>query len=181
MFEDEVALTFKRQLGLILLVALIGFVPATANTWIQSSFQRRDLLYGRRLAFIRDLSLANIKGASILAETRDLQRRVDALAEGVPSAGAVGEIEAQRARLNEQEIVWEAQLKAQLEMANTLYPIDIPIPGSENYLTPFSPNRPSGRRFAKIHDQLETEKADIVSTMRHVQYICADLSVSLNR
>ena len=39
MYDDESALTFKRQLKLIALGALIGFVPAFMNTLLQDRYR----------------------------------------------------------------------------------------------------------------------------------------------
>ena len=181
MFEDESVLTFKRQVKLIALGALIGFLPAFVNTLVQNRFQRQNIVLSRRLALIQSLSSFNAQAGSILARAINLQTKVDSLAKGNPSIQDERDIALQMEKVNEDEHAMVAGFKTQMITLGALYGKQLSPPGSEWVLTPFSPTRPKGGDLAKMHDELETIKAHLVGSMDSVQHICEDIAESVDQ
>lgn len=178
MFDDGIFLTYKRQVRLIAIGALIGFLPAFANTWVQSRFQRQNIIMSRRLELIQGLSSVNAEAGSILARTINLQTRVDSFPEGTPTVQDEHAIVLQLEKVNEDELTMVSRFKTQMIAAGALYDKDFTTPGPEWVLTPFSPKRPKVEALAKMHDELETDKANLVSTMNHIQHICKYIAES---
>lgn len=181
MFEDESVLTFRRQVKLVALGALIGFLPAFVNTMVQSRFQRENIIFSRRLALIQNLSSVEAGEGSILARAINLQAKVDSLAKGKPSVQDERGIEIQMERVNEDEHALIAKFKIQMITLGALYGKQFNPPGPEWVLTPFSPSRPKAGDLAKMHDQLETIKAQLVDSMESVQHICEDVAESVRQ
>lgn len=181
MYEDEPILTFKRQVKLVALGALIGFIPAFANTLLQNRFQRQDIVFARRLTLIQGLSSVNEKVVSILARAETLQRRVDSLAKGTFSAQDVRDIDHQMTKIDQDSLELDAEFRTQTAVLGALDKGSPSLPGYESQLTPFSPTRPKGGKLAKIHDQLETTKAQLVQTTGYINHICNDIADNMDK
>ncbi|HET7102067.1 MAG TPA: hypothetical protein VFJ52_13020, partial [Terriglobia bacterium] len=91
------------------------------------------------------------------------------------------DIELRLEKLNEDEHAMVAGFKTQMIVAGALYDKDFNPSGSEWVLTPFSPTRPKGGVLAKMHDELETDKANLVRTMSSIQDICIRVAESARR